>query len=68
MIYVLSKNKRNKKKNHLKMTIFTAVKNHSILHRHVIVMLYFTTCHYGLCFSGLYVAVNTIHQGPVVQN
>ena len=41
-IYVLSK---NKKKNHTfqpKITIFTAVKNHSILHRRVFVMSFYS--------------------------
>ena len=32
MIYVLSKNKKNIKFFHLKITIFTALKNHSVLH------------------------------------
>ena len=38
MIYVLSKYKKNITTFHLKITIFTAVKNRSILHRRVIVM------------------------------
>ena len=35
MIYVLSKCKKNITKFHLKITVFTAVKNRSILHRRV---------------------------------
>ena len=38
MIYVLSKNKKNVTVLHLKNTIFTAVKNRSILHRRVIII------------------------------
>ena len=38
-IYVLSKNKKNITIFHLKIIIFTAVKNCSILHGHVFVML-----------------------------
>ena len=37
-IYVLSKNKKNIKKFHLKIIIFTAVKNCSILYRRVFIM------------------------------
>ena len=38
MIYVLSKITKNIKTIHLKITIFTAVKKRSILHRYVVVM------------------------------
>ena len=38
MIYVLSKNKKNITIFHLKIIIFTAMKNRRILHRHVIVL------------------------------
>ena len=37
-IYVLSKNKKSISFFHLKIIIFTAMKNHSILHGHVIVI------------------------------
>ena len=39
-IYVLSKNKKNIKKNHRKISIFTAVKNRCLLHGRVFVMKY----------------------------
>ena len=35
-LYVLSKNKKNITIFHLKITIFTAVKNHNVLHKHVL--------------------------------
>ena len=37
MVNVLSKNKKNILKNHLKIIIFTVFKNRCILHRHVCV-------------------------------
>ena len=37
-------NKKNITFSHLKITIFTAVKNHSILHGHVIVMYVCLLC------------------------
>ena len=40
-MYDLSKNKNHLTILHLKITIFTAIKNRSILHRRVIVMLLF---------------------------
>ena len=43
-IHVLSKNKKNIKNFHLKIIIFTAVKNCSILHGHVFLLL----CHHVL--------------------
>ena len=48
-IYVLSKNKINIKFFHLKIIIFTALKNHCILYKHVCVMFGLTISIVPMC-------------------